>query len=595
MKKKKNGWKTAFIVLLIAVLGIGALWMFGGDDEYEDYDRDSVNYGAVTESQNASSTSASVQTANTQGETIISSYDAVVRSPQSVIKGNGQDKITILVYMNGSDLESEDGEATEDLQEMIKAGGCDNVNILVQTMGTKSWSKTLGISSNRSQIWSINGDGFNLVKDDLGQLDCTVSSSLQSFITWGASNYPADRYFLIFWNHGGGPVYGFGYDEYQDEYDALTIDEIQTALKNSGVYFDFIGMDCCIMSSLEVCCAFYDYCDYCILSEDFESGYGWSYTPWLKQLYSNTSITVTELGQYIVDSMISANDSAGEDGILAVIDEGVMKVLYTAWVNFAYANEDTLLGTNYSQQRSRSVGDRVSPILLSKGFFSDWGFGSDSSDDDVSLSDYYITDLMATASNIDSDESSALSAAVAKALVYMKATSGDASLTGISITLPYGDSDFYSDLKTIFTNCGFESSYIEWLEGFVSASGSSSYYDYDDWSDEWSSSGGWDDYDDDYNWDDDDFSLWDILFGDWDDEDYDDMDSDYGWGWSDSDWGYEDSYNYSSDDYDEYGDWYSDWDYGYDDYYYYDDDNGYDYYEFDEGPGGPGGHGGFGW
>ena len=47
--------------------------------------------------------------------------------------------------------------------------------------------------------------------------------------------------------------------------------------------------------------------------------------------------------------MIADNEENGEgSSTLALIDESYMKVLYTAWADFAYANEPALLGENYS-------------------------------------------------------------------------------------------------------------------------------------------------------------------------------------------------------------------------------------------------------
>lgn len=512
-----------------------------------------------------------------------------VRDKKVKLKGNGEDTVTIFVYMNGSDLESESGEATTDLAEMVKAGSSDKVNILVQTMGTKKWSN-YGISANRSQIYSVDGNGLTLVKDDLGQLDCTSSDALSSFIAWGAANYPADRNILIFWDHGGGPVYGFGYDEWNsNEYASLTIDEMQTALSRGGVFFDFIGMDCCIMSCIEVCAALYDYCDYTILSEDFESGLGWYYTPWLQALYNNSSIPTTELGKQIVDSMVNANASnsyEGDKSILALIDESMLKVLWQAWIDFAYANETALLNSNYSREVTRNENGRIHPLIKKRsqsrfGLFGDddrlvdWDDFSFSdyysdSDDSPSMSEYYVTDIMAVASNIETAESDALRSALSSTITYMSATKEDADMTGISVTLPYGDQVFYTDLKTIFTNCGFDADYIAWLEKFTTASGAGNYYDYSDWEDDWD---GWDDYDDSYNWDDwsysgdDQGSFWDSwdcwgIFGSDDNSCYD---YDY---YSDDDYyGYYDDYCYEDDGY-YYGDDY----YDYDDYY---DDNGY--------------------
>ena len=159
---------------------------------------------------------------------------------------------TVLVYMNGSDLESEYSEATTDLSEMVSATHTDSLNVIVQTMGTKKWDSQYGISSSRTERYRVTSSGLTLVDDSLSQLDCTAAATLLDFINWGVANYPADRYILMFWDHGGGPIYGFGYDEWNsDTYAALTLDEIQLALASSGVKFDFIGMDCCIMSCLE--------------------------------------------------------------------------------------------------------------------------------------------------------------------------------------------------------------------------------------------------------------------------------------------------------------------------------------------------------
>ncbi|MBP5249976.1 MAG: zinc-ribbon domain-containing protein [Lachnospiraceae bacterium] len=477
----------------------------------------------------------------------------IVRDHKVKLKGNGEDTVTVMVYMNGSDLETESGEATTDLAEMVRAGASDKVNVVVQTMGTKRW-QNYNISSKRSQIHEITKNGLKTVKE-LSQLDCTKESTLSDFIIWTAQNYPADRYVLVFWDHGGGPVYGFGYDEY-NESGMLTIDEIKGALKTAGVYFDFIGMDCCIMSCLEVCCACYDYCDYMILSEDFESGLGWSYTGWLSELYKNTSIPTEKLGKIIVDDMVNANKNdrtVNEEAILALIDESMMKLLFTAWTDFAYANEETLLDNNYS--RHIESHGKVSPFIKAKGFFSDWLL---SGSEEYSLDDYYITDIMALAQTIDSTESAALASAVSNTMIYVNATSGDAEMTGLSVTLPYGDLSFYLDLKRIFLNCGFDEAYVTWLKKFTDASDYNSFYDYREFDDSWS---GWDDYSDDYNWND-----WDY---------YDEYGDDYDWGsWFDlfgwDDWDYDDSWNEWFDD----GDWYNEddrWNYNDDDWYWGDD------------------------
>lgn len=90
---------------------------------------------------------------------------------------------TIMVYMNGSDLETQAGEATTDIAEMIDSGIGENVNVIIQTMGTKRWHD-YDISSQTSQIYRVNKGELELIEDDLGQLDCTALIQILCLIFW---------------------------------------------------------------------------------------------------------------------------------------------------------------------------------------------------------------------------------------------------------------------------------------------------------------------------------------------------------------------------------------------------------------------------
>ena len=520
---KKLGKLLRNLLIICGVLFIIALLLPDEEEMPADQEQTSIEMASGIGTQTGTETASGAETLagaeHAAGAAENPFPEDMVKEKQTEIKGDGKDQATVFVYMNGSDLESEDGEATEDLCEMLAANISSQVNVLVETIGTKSWSKRLGIASDHTQRYKAEAGNLVLVDDSLGQLDCTSPDTLADFISWGAENYPANRYILIFWDHGAGPVYGFGYDEHQSEDSVLTIDEIQTAIRQSGIYFDIIGMDICIISSLELCCAMYNYCDYMILSEDFESGYGWSYTGWLNALSDNTSISSEELGKIIVDDMIADNEENGEgSSTLALIDESYMKVLYTAWADFAYANEPALLGENYSMHVRG--GRRTHPVLREKGLF-DFLFDEDG---DYSMSDYYITDIMAVAQNIESKETEALAAAVNLSIRYFNCTDDEVGMTGLSVTLPYGDSEFYGYLYPVFTGVGMDADYVGWLEKFVYAEGYNDYYDYESWyEDDWE---GWDDYEDDWDWID-----W-LFFEDddyWEDDSWDEWGSNQSW------------------------------------------------------------------
>ncbi|MBQ5992678.1 MAG: hypothetical protein IJL62_09130 [Clostridia bacterium] len=420
---------------------------------------------------------------------------AWVREKKVRLKNDGTDTVTVLVLMNGSDLESEYREATEDLREMVRAKKSDRVNILVETVGTRKWDPYFGISSRRSERYRVTETGLTLVDGSLGQLDTTIPSTLSDFIRWGEQNYPADRYILLLWNHGGGPVYGFGYDEFQPYTASLTIDEMQTALSDGGVYFDLIGMDCCLMSSLEVCCALYDFCDYTLLSEDFEPSCGWSHSEWLSALSEDPAIPTPALAKTAIDASVKAAEQEG--GLtLALIDEAYVALLYPAWAEFAYRNEEALLAANYSQLRQSS--GRAHPRAVGG-----WNLGGD-----ASLDDYCITDVLSLAENIPSDTSGALRAALEQTIAYFGATKDEKTLSGLSVTLPYGDGDLYDELRRVFLNAGIDADYVTWLRKFVSVQTGTGFYDFGGWN-------GWDAYSGGYDW-----GGWFDLFGgtdDWDD------------------------------------------------------------------------------
>lgn len=440
---------------------------------------------------------------------------------------SGADSVTVMMYFNGSDLESEYSEATSDISEILSADYNDDVNIVIQTVGTKKWDSKYGIASDHSQRYRIGEAGLELVDDSLGQLNGVDGSTLRDFIQWSKDNYPAERYILQMWDHGGGPVYGFGYDQNQSDEESMSVDEIQEAITSAGVFFDFIGMDCCIMANLETCCAMYECCDYMILSEDFESGLGWSYKGWISALANNPNLPTSALAKIAIDDFVASNENeeGGDTGILALIDESVMPVLYKAWTDYAYANESDLLGQNYSKKVARKAGGRILPAMdkKNKKGFLDWLLS-----DDANMADYYVTDIMALASNVDSKEGEALKSALYNSIVYCNTTSNCNSLTGLSVTLPYGDDDFYTELKKVFGHCGIDENYISWLQKFTSASGANNYYSYSDWEEEWD---GWEEYDDEYDWLD--------------------------WLWEDDDYDYEWSEDDSCDDYDY--DWFEEW------------------------------------
>lgn len=416
------------------------------------------------------------------GTTLPSDNSALVREP--IVDTSTAQSATVMVYMIGSDLESKSGLATQDLQEMMAATYGDNVKVIVQTMGCKKW-KTTQIKSETMRFRIANGKLVQL-GEPLGKLDSTKPETLQGFIQFCAQEYPSDRNLLILWNHGAGPVYGFGCDELFPSETYLTIDEIQDALVNGGVHFDMVGMDACLMGCLEACYALSSCADYLTASEDFEPAEGWDYTPWLTALGENVSIDTPALGEVITKSFVDASTTNGRQGILSMVDLSYATAIFSAWSQFAYQHDSELTSSNYSWKAVRTERARSSATTST----------DKQQSSSPNMDKYFVTDMMAVATTVDNDGSSQLSSLLSSALVACATTSGRAHMTGLSVTLPYDDSQFYHKCEETFLRCGINETYLEWLGTFAdnisienAADGSSEgrqYYDnWNDWIETW--------------------------------------------------------------------------------------------------------------
>ncbi len=209
---------------------------------------------------------------------------------------------TIMVYLVGSNLESEFGAATADLLEMLNSGmDFEHKNLLVLTGGAKSWKSGTGVSADELGIYLLNKRGLNRVSRSAAA-SMGKPETLSSFLEFCYTNYPAESYGLILWDHGSGPMAGYGLDElYQDN---LSVSELVKALEDSPFGPDnpleFLGFDACLMSSAELAWSLRDYAGYMIASEESIPGGGWDYS-FLADL-AEGPMDGAAVGQIVVDS-----------------------------------------------------------------------------------------------------------------------------------------------------------------------------------------------------------------------------------------------------------------------------------------------------
>jgi hypothetical protein len=254
-------------------------------------------------------------------------------------------KWTFMTYMAGDNSLSSAGD--DDLAEMRKVGSSPDINIIVQ------FDNAGNRGTRRFRVLK----GGNDVVQSLGETDSGDPQVLLDFVTWTCNTYPAERYALILWNHGGGwepsaidtiaqEVRAIGYSDRESTERAasplrraffrptletiLSLDspqeraicsddgsghsldtvELGKVLAKTatvlGKPIDLLGMDACLMSNLEVAYQAKPYVNYIVASEESEPNEGWPYETVLSTFVANPSLPTADLASHIVHAYVQS-------------------------------------------------------------------------------------------------------------------------------------------------------------------------------------------------------------------------------------------------------------------------------------------------
>lgn len=268
-----------------------------------------------------------------------------------------KDSWTIFVYLCGSNLESQGGSATKDLQEMLNSRSGNNVKFVVETGGAKSWRNNTVSARQLGRYLIQNGQMRDLggvsVKS-MGETD-----TLADFLTWGVKNYPADHMGLILWDHGGGSIAGVCFDE-RNNNDSLYLRELDkslaTAYDSMWEKFEFVGFDACLMSTLETANVMASYSDYMIASQESEPANGWEYVTIGSYLTQNPSATGKELGKAVCDGYIASLDRNTKGfATLSVVDLSQIDQLMQDFYHFSKEMYDSSSDQSTLAAMSRGI------------------------------------------------------------------------------------------------------------------------------------------------------------------------------------------------------------------------------------------------
>ncbi|MDA1277981.1 MAG: clostripain-related cysteine peptidase [Verrucomicrobia bacterium] len=232
--------------------------------------------------------------------------------------GSGGNTWTIMIYGHGDHNLS--SSLVTDMLEMEGAGSGPGFNIVLQTDFNASdkdfaaYAVSAGIGAElhtglTRYLVQPDSDGdsntFNSVPVERLPESVSMDSSdtLRDFVNWSAQKYPADRYGIILWNHGG-QWEGFGgdTDNGTGHGPGLSTAVIRKALKESMASnqiqkFEFAAFDTCLMGGAEVLVDFTDICDVFLANAELDYGDGLEYAGELGLLKNEPSMDIREFGR----------------------------------------------------------------------------------------------------------------------------------------------------------------------------------------------------------------------------------------------------------------------------------------------------------
>jgi hypothetical protein len=347
-------------------------------------------------------------------------------------------KVVVMEYIIGADLEDDRGMASINIAQMkdTTAKG-DGLDFVVQAGGSDRWF-TKGIEDSTVGRYLISGGNIETA-EMLDETTCMSDpESLTDFILWAKKNYPADRYMLVLWDHGGGFASGYGVDILNDREDKerlMSASEIIGAIKKAGMKFEMIGFDACLMQNIEYANALEPYADYYLASEETEPGTGWYYTAGFGKLAEDPAISIEEFGKSMVSSYDQVQRALNEGEpdpkcTLSLVDLTLVKPVYKQL-------------TGLYKKATADMADKPAVFAnMSAARSGAYQFFDEEQVDLVS----YLTNLKKAdyRQAVTSDEELDRIADTVKACVVYRNSDSAEGINGMAIDFPYKDLSMYS-------------------------------------------------------------------------------------------------------------------------------------------------------
>ncbi len=374
-----------------------------------------------------------------------------------------------MIYMVGSDLETKYDSATNNLKQLLAASSSQDVNIVLTTGGANKADPNDLVTNWRVVRRYLVHDGKLQLLAELGTPSMVESATLSDFIVWSKKNYPAKNYRLVLWDHGGG-YQGFATDEMFPASYTMSLPKLQQALSDahaqSGIHFDLIGFDACLMAEAEVANALAPYADYLAGSEELEPGTGWNYEAAFSALADQPSMSGLQFGRIIADTYLAGQksdaDAAEAEGALA---RGDAFVTFSVIRLNQIANLMETLKTFSTELAAYAQQSPANWVRIANERTLTSSFGAQDNENLMfDTADLGVFANRLAAANIIPEASQSVAAAVSQAVAYRDNGPLASVTTGMSIYFPslklkptlltdtYAPLDFPQEYKTLLQN-----------------------------------------------------------------------------------------------------------------------------------------------
>lgn len=363
-------------------------------------------------------------------------------------------RMTLMVYMVGSDLEAKGGSATADLEEMAESGiDLEKNNLVVFTGGSPKWHND-NVTEEEHYILELTKEGFEN-RSSMPISSMGEASTLTDFLDYAYKNYPAKEYALVMWDHGNGPVIGYGKDMLYGD-DSLTLLEMRQALSRSPFSSEnklsFVGFDACLMASAELATVWSEYAAYLVASQETEPSFGWNYSFLCDLSESDIPVLLEGLTQKYMSSCEEYYEKKGfsnRDTTLSCFDLSKTDKLNDA-ISALFARAGADVSQNYNVLTARRVETRA--------------LGRASTGSEYDLVD--LLDMTQRIADIYTEEAKALEDAISE-MVITNTTNAEA-LCGMSLYYPFFNKNYYQkDWKKAYNELGLYPEYLEYLEAYA--------------------------------------------------------------------------------------------------------------------------------